>query len=396
MASGLSAFGDELALIALTIKVHDLSGSGFAVSALLLAGLLPYVVLAPVAGLVVDRYENARLLGLVSAGQALVAAALAFAEPLPVILALSFVLGAGAAVANPCVYSLVPLAVGEEHVTRANGYLETASYAGMLLAPFVAGGLSQVVGTQAALLADAASFLVIALAAAMLSVRRVPEEVPRGKSEARAGFQFIRRDRLLLLAVVSLAVMILFAAIDNVAEIFFAADVLDAGAFGYGLLTGSWLIGMVLGASLIGGHLERTRLVPGMLIAAIFGGVGVFIAAAVPNLALATAMFAIGGIANGVEVVSIRSLLVLRSPEAVRGRVLAAWSAVSKGTQIGAYAAGGVLVTAMGARAALVIGGLGTALVGVLGLVRYGTLGTADKTFEVQPAFGQAPTDSQG
>ena len=48
-ASALSSLGDELALIALTIKVANLTDSGWAVAALLLAGLLPLVIFAPAA-----------------------------------------------------------------------------------------------------------------------------------------------------------------------------------------------------------------------------------------------------------------------------------------------------------------------------------------------------------
>src|SRR5206468_1282610 len=51
---GLSALGDVLALVALTIRVHDLTGAGPAVAGLLLAGALPVIVLAPLAGMAVD------------------------------------------------------------------------------------------------------------------------------------------------------------------------------------------------------------------------------------------------------------------------------------------------------------------------------------------------------
>jgi len=55
LSNGLSSLGDELALVALTIKVFELSdGSGIAVAAVLLAGVIPLVVFAPLAGLIVD------------------------------------------------------------------------------------------------------------------------------------------------------------------------------------------------------------------------------------------------------------------------------------------------------------------------------------------------------
>src|SRR5687768_13290875 len=74
----LSSFGDYLALLALTIRVHDSTGSGWAVSALLLTGLLPLVAFAPLAGLLVVRTETVRVLAVAALAQAVVAMGLAF------------------------------------------------------------------------------------------------------------------------------------------------------------------------------------------------------------------------------------------------------------------------------------------------------------------------------
>ena len=94
-AVGLSAAGDFVALIALVLLVHDLTGSGLAVSALFAATMIPVVALAPLAGLLADRVESVRLLVLASLGQALVAAALAFTDSLVPVLFLTALLGLG-------------------------------------------------------------------------------------------------------------------------------------------------------------------------------------------------------------------------------------------------------------------------------------------------------------
>ena len=78
LSTGLSSLGDELALIALAIKVADLTDSGWAVAALLLAGLLPLVIFAPAAGVIVDNFETRRSLMIASALQAGIAGWLAF------------------------------------------------------------------------------------------------------------------------------------------------------------------------------------------------------------------------------------------------------------------------------------------------------------------------------
>jgi MFS family permease len=70
----LSSAGDLLAVIVLALQVHELTGSGLAVSALFATTLVPAVVIAPLAGLVADRFESVRLLAATSLMQAGVAA----------------------------------------------------------------------------------------------------------------------------------------------------------------------------------------------------------------------------------------------------------------------------------------------------------------------------------
>src|SRR4051794_810854 len=97
----LSAAGDLLMVVVLSLRVHDLTGSGFAVAAVFATLMAPVVLLAPLAGRLVDRTETRRLLLAVSLAQALVAGALVFAGGLPAILALTPPLGAGGALARP-------------------------------------------------------------------------------------------------------------------------------------------------------------------------------------------------------------------------------------------------------------------------------------------------------
>ena len=147
IAVGLSSLGDVLAAVALTIRVHDLTGSGLAVAALLLADLAAHVAFAPWAGMLVDRVETVRVLAAVSLGQAAVAVALAFTHSVPLLIVLLFLLGAGATVVTPAVLALLPKVVGRDRTTPANASLEIARYAGATAGPVVAGVLAGTLGT---------------------------------------------------------------------------------------------------------------------------------------------------------------------------------------------------------------------------------------------------------
>jgi MFS family permease len=144
VAYGTTHLGDDLAIVALTLRVYELTAdtpelAGLLVSALLLAELLPRLLFAPLGGLLVDRFETVRLLAVASILQAGLALGLAFVRDIPALLALSFLLGTVASVSNPAIFALVPVAAGEDRVSEANARLEVARYAGGAVGPLLAG-----------------------------------------------------------------------------------------------------------------------------------------------------------------------------------------------------------------------------------------------------------------
>ena len=192
----LSAAGDLLALIVLALHVHQLTGSGLAVSALFATTLVPVVALAPLAGLVADRFESVRVLVAASLVQALVAAGLAFSDDLAPILVLSALLTAANAFAQPAEFALVP-AVAARDVTRATGVVEAARYAGFAVGPLLAAALATL-GPRPALLVNAASFVAIAVAVGALRARRPPPAATaRERLRALDGVRVLRADRVL-------------------------------------------------------------------------------------------------------------------------------------------------------------------------------------------------------
>src|SRR5262245_25029560 len=138
-AIGLSSFGDELALVALALRVETLTGSAGMVALLFIVSALPHVLFAPISGWLTDRHETVKPLRWFSLGQALIAAALAFAANLPLLFVLAFALGALASVTGPSVFALVPLLDEDDDVSRTNSKIEIAKYTGWITGPLVAG-----------------------------------------------------------------------------------------------------------------------------------------------------------------------------------------------------------------------------------------------------------------
>jgi MFS family permease len=381
-AIGLSSFGDELAIVALALRVEDLTGSAGMVALLFIVSALPHVLFAPVSGWLTDRRETVQTLRWCSLAQAVVATALAFAVGLPVVFVLAFTLGALASVTAPSVFALVPLLDEDGDTSNTNAKIEIAKYVGWISGPLVAGLVAHQSGTAAPLAIDALTFLVLALATLGMSIRRLPVTGEATDVDgARAGFAYVANDRLLLLMFIAMAGIVLFAATDNVAEVFFASDTLNQPAIGYGVLASTWTVGMVVGA-LLARRADSRRAPIWIFGGAILGGGALVIGALSAALVPAATLFVVAGLGNGIENVSARTLIHGRVPSVLHGRVFAAYMGLVSSTQIIATALGGALVVGVGGKQALMVGGLGSLAVGALGLMALAFLqaGAGDET----------------
>jgi predicted MFS family arabinose efflux permease len=364
---GVSAMGDWVAITALGLYVKDATESGFAVAALWVCLFGPSVLVAGHAGLLIDRLEATRVLAIVSAAGAIAAAALAFSEALAPVLVLTGILGVVFALISPAEFSLVPPLAGKR-IQAANGHIETSRYIGFGIGPLLGALLFSIGGLELAMLADAATFAMVALAALTLRVRRRALEVQED-ARARDGIAYLFADRVLALAMTVAFTSLLFMSAVWVGEIFFVKDVLERGDTAYGLFMSVWTVGMALGALLLSVRVAAAAVAATGLAAAAVQGA----ALALPALWLAFAFFVacafVGGVAHGIKNVMFRSLIHVRVPERLHGRAFAAYNGIRNGAELGAFAAGGVLVAVIGPKGTLIYAGGLSALAGLVGLL---------------------------
>ncbi|HEU4392050.1 MAG TPA: MFS transporter [Solirubrobacterales bacterium] len=368
---GLSALGDWVAMVALGLHVKEVSDSGFAVAALWICLFGPSVLVAGHAGLLVDRVEATRLLATVSATGAILALALGLLSALAPVLVLTALLGVVFAISQPAEFALVPPLAGTDRIQEANGHMETIRYIGFGLGPVLGGLLFAAGGLQLAMVVDALTFAAVAVAALSLRVRREPASLQEDERAPRArdGIAFLFADRTLALVMVVAFASLLFMSAVWVGELFFVEDVLGRGDVSYGAMLSIWTAGMALGALLLSPRVAAYALATVGLAAATVQG----LALALPALWLSFAFFLacsfMGGVGHGLKNVMFRSLIHLQVPERLHGRAFAAYNGIRNSAELGAFAAGGVLVAAIGARGTLAFAGGLSALAGATGLL---------------------------
>ena len=375
-AVGISAFGDVLLWVPLTLHIQDMTDSALAVAAMLIALWGPLVVLAPIAGLIVDRREARSVLIAASIAQAVFAAALALTvDSLAAILVFAAAIGVGNAISQPAEFALIPVIAGDSDtrtLNKLNGWVETARYAGMTLGPVIGGALAASGGVEIALFVNAATFAVLALAGAALRVRR-PGTQEHGEQgpRARDGFAHLFRDRVLGVVITVAFVSLLFMTASATAEVFFLKEDVGTEDFTYGLVFACWTVGMVVGAVAVSRRVGPGHLAFAALLMIGLQGLGLGAPTIWLVAAFSAAMWFFGGIGHGAKNVLVRTLIQKRVPDQAHGQAFAAYNGLRNGAELFALAGGGILVAILGARVTLALAGGLPVLAAIAGLVYY-------------------------
>src|SRR5665811_2077530 len=154
----ISLVGDALALIALTLRVHDQGGGTAGIALLMVAFALPTVFAMGVAGQIADRFDSRAALLISVALQMLACAGLASFENRWSTYALVVLLQFGQAVANPTWGALTPRIAGDDDMGRVMALQQSLLAVTGIVGAALAGILVGTHGTSSALWVDCATF----------------------------------------------------------------------------------------------------------------------------------------------------------------------------------------------------------------------------------------------
>ncbi|HEY6539058.1 MAG TPA: MFS transporter [Candidatus Dormibacteraeota bacterium] len=357
----ISTFGDEVALVALTLRLEADGARPYEIALLLAAGLIPLLLLSRPVGRLVDSHDSRHLLVWAGLIEVACTVPLIFIHSLVVIVILVALLGAAASVTGTTWSALVPRVVGEDRVAQAVSAQQSLNALALVGAPAVGGVLAGAFGSGLPLAVDAASFVLVTLAAALVRTRRRPDGLassPDQPIRARGGFEILRTDRVLAPLTIGLGLVVLLVGMVDVVLVFLVRVTLHAGGVWYGVTEAAWMAGIVAG-SLGAGRLRTEPLQTWATIA----GAGVACAALAP-FAVAPVVWMLaplsilGGVGNGYAGVCFSTLLVRRTPDAERGRVSAAANAAVGGAQGISLLVGGALAATLSPREIYAVAGM--------------------------------------
>jgi MFS family permease len=360
----------------------------------------PLVALSVVIGHVADLFDRRIVVATCQIGKALAALALAVGtaqgwlsrDAMLVILLLS---GTARAFEMPTVHALLPGIVPTVLLPRAIAASASAQQTAIICGPSIGGLLYTSFGATAVYATCTGVF--IAASVLISLVQLVPRNEPKkNKEEARkpvsfetlfAGFSYIR-GRPILLGAISLDLFaVLLGGVTALLPIY-ARDILQAGPWALGLLRSAPAIGALAISIFLAHHAIERHAGRIMFTAVGMFGVASFLFGLSTSVALSMLALVIYGASDAISVVIRQSLVQIRTPYDMLGRVLAVNSMFTGSSgSLGEFRAGAVAAW-LGAVPSALIGGAGTIAVMLIWMWAFPQLRRVDK---LNPDAGTVP-----
>jgi len=362
----VSLVGTWITRVATSWLVYRLTGSELLLGIVGFCGQIPTLLLAPIAGVLVDRWNRHHILvitQILSMVQSLALAGLTLAGRIEVwhILVLQIAQGIINAFDTPARQAFVVQMVGDRaDLPNAIALNSSMVNGSRIIGPSIGGALIAVVGEGWCFFVDGVSYLFViaSLLAMRIEARELPPTGTNVVEELRVGFRFVVgsipiRTALLLLAVVS-AVGMPYTVLMPV----IAATVLKGGPYTLGFLMTSTGLGALCGALYLASRPSVVGLGRVTLIAALVFGLGLIAFSFTRSLPVALVVLPVVGAGFMIQMAATNTVLQTLVDDALRGRLMAFYTMAFLGTApIGSLMAG-VVADRVGAPMTIRLGGL--------------------------------------
>jgi MFS family permease len=386
-AGFLSNTGTWMQTVTVPYVIDQLTHSTALVGVSAFATFFPATVIGPLAGSLSDRYDRRNVLIWAQVVMMVMATALWItwatgAATTALILVLVVISALGAGITTAAWQSFVPQLVPRSDLlsaVRVNSMQFTAARA---FGPALAGLVLATLGPSWAFGANAVSYLCVIGALFFISPKPPlhPDTSSRVLAHFREGVRYVRQRAVLFIAMLMVMLIALFGvAIVQLVEPI-ARHVFHVGAGRYGLMTGAYGLGAVIGGVFMvafGDTFRRSRLaITGLALMAI----GVIFLGATPVYGVALGALLAMGLAQVLCMVSCNTAIQLNVDESYRGRVSSIFTmSFFAAGPIGALV-GGIIGDLLNLRVTVVAAGVVLAACLVLALVRFHGLRPLDQS----------------
>lgn len=225
----VSSVGDWIRNMAITYWVYEVSGhSPVATAAVMVAEYLPMLVLAPMAGVFVDRWSRRRTMlwaHVANAGLSLGFLAALGLRSLPLAFVIAFLASTVTQFYNPARGAMIPVIVPRAALVGANSLSQTTGNLALVLGPMIGTGVYFALGPAWSFGLDAISFLLSAVAILLAALPENGTAVGGGgiasvAQEWREGLAFVRSNRPVRTVLLAFFILMLGGGAANVSDLY--------------------------------------------------------------------------------------------------------------------------------------------------------------------------------
>ncbi|HXW55662.1 MAG TPA: MFS transporter [Candidatus Cybelea sp.] len=346
--------------------VYRLTHSSLLLGVATFAGQIPVFLLAPIGGMIADRWDRRRVVIGTQTASMLIAFTLAFLTlsrtvTVREVILLAACMGTVNAADIPTRQAFLVQMVGRDDLMNAIALNSSMFNAARVVGPSIAGLLVAWKGEGWCFLLNALSY--VAVIAGLLAMRIPPKarfvHNASPLEHIAEGFRFARRTAPIRAILLLLAVVSLVATPYSVLMPIFAAKVLHGNARTLGVLMGAAGAGAVTGALVLAARSGIRGL--GRWVAMACGGFGISLIAFSLSRWYASSVVLLVpvGFCAMVQMASSNTLIQSMVPDELRGRIMAIYSMMFMGTvPVGALLSG-ALADHIGAPWTVALGGMG-------------------------------------
>jgi MFS transporter, DHA3 family, macrolide efflux protein len=330
----VSLIGSGLTGFALAVWVYRETGSVTQFSLIALATTLPGILLAPLAGTLVDRWDRRKVMLLADTGSALCSlgiASLLYSDSLSVgaIVALTALSSSFESLQSPAFDAAVTLLVPRERLGNFNGLIQLGQAIPKVVSPVLAGLLVDRVGLGGVILIDFATYLV-GVAATMLARVPMPPAAREDavgavsqslRDEVTAGWRYLRANPTLLLVLLFFAVTYFSIGIVNVSGPALVLSFASAASLGSALSMAG--VGFIAGSIAMSAWGGPRRRIYGVLGFTVPFGLGIALAGVYPSVPVVVAAILLVTVTAPLIFGSSQALWQAKVPAHLQGRVFA-------------------------------------------------------------------------
>jgi MFS family permease len=358
----ISRIGDSMQQTAVSWLLYELTQSPLQLGLNGAFRAVPMVALGLFGGTIADRFDRKRILLCTQLTLMLLAFILGFLDQTGRIqvwhiYAFTLVTAVIQSVDAPARQALVPSLVPRPVLPSAIALNSLLWKGTILLGPSLAGIAITTVGTDGAFYANGASFLAVVLALRSMKISSSGAfRTGEFFAELRRGLSYVRSQRIILAIMFMEAFSSVFG-LDSAMLTIFASDVLHAGAAGLGFLQSSRGLGAVLGSALLVGIGHKRAQGKILLYSAVIYGGSFALFGISRQFVLSLLLIFIAGAADTIWGAVRNTILQLKTPEQLQGRVMGVFGLCSRGLSPLGQVETGLVVPLVGAREATFIGG---------------------------------------